>query len=371
MEKKKFLSRFKQAALFGDVKTSKSRQRLHEFLVLIRPITLGLQTGSLVLFIVTLWLTDSRYAYDIRDFGWVIALTLLSILLAARHLLLMSLFSMTTVWVLAIGFSMMGEYSPNRSFFAATLCITILLVMAPIFARTHQYIVTAIGVYLILGKGALIRPPERYDEGWLWMLMVSVFVLGNFLNLTVKKLHWESIKLREQLENAAFKDALTGIANRRKLLNDAQALHAAGKLNDGCFLMIDIDNFKQINDNFGHASGDEVLGKVGAALLDIVGSEPLGRLGGEEFGILLTNGSLERAQHVANDVLEAVRRIFIENHSVTVSIGISKVMPEGSLSDIIRAADSALYDAKRAGKDRFVVSGKDRLAFDRTEDRAA
>lgn len=358
MDTKTFLlTHFKQVVPVDDVRTIKSRQRLREFLQLIRPVSLGLQIASLAMLVVTLWLSDPRYVYDIRQFGWVIALTLLSILLAVRYASFLSLFSIVTTWMLAMGFSMMGDYSPNRAFFAATLCITISLVVAPIFARTREYVIAVVGVYLILGKGGLIRPTEDYDQGWLLMLTVSVFVLGNFLNLTAKKLHWESMKLREQLEIIAFKDALTGIDNRRKLLNDVQALHAAGRLDDGCFLMIDIDNFKQINDNFGHASGDEVLGKVGAVLRNIAGAEPLGRLGGEEFGIMLMNGSLERAQDIARDVLEAVRKIFIENRPVTVSIGISKVMPEGSISEIIRAADIALYDAKRAGKDCFVVSG--------------
>ena len=126
-------------------------------------------------------------------------------------------------------------------------------------------------------------------------------------------------------------------------------------------LFLDIDHFKRVNDAFGHAFGDTVLARL-AALIDkcLRGNDLSCRYGGEEFVILLPNSNSEVAQKVADRIMGEVRRARFEEYpdfSFTVSIGIFSSVPLSDkwMDDVVRAADEAMYEAKRSGRDRVVV----------------
>ncbi len=169
-------------------------------------------------------------------------------------------------------------------------------------------------------------------------------------------------RLFAQIRAQARTDTLTGVANRRAWEEEgsylmAQAERAGSPLT---LLLLDLDHFKQINDTYGHTAGDAVLQAVAtcsAAVLRV--GDRLGRLGGEEFGVLLPATPLEAALTVAQRVREAVARATLVTVGgpirVTVSIGVSSTAGDLDLRTLIGRADTALYAAKAAGRNRVAV----------------
>lgn len=175
-------------------------------------------------------------------------------------------------------------------------------------------------------------------------------------------------QLLDQVRYQAYHDALTGLPNRALILDRVGQLLTRGRRGTcTCAVMfIDLDGFKEINDTFGHAAGDELLCAVTARLTPIVRpADTVGRLGGDEFVIVLdgTTGETDPAP-VADRVLAALRAPFDIRErdagwlTVTASVGIA-VGERLDPADLLRDADIALYQAKAAGKDCFVVFGAD------------
>lgn len=167
------------------------------------------------------------------------------------------------------------------------------------------------------------------------------------------------IKSRE-LERIAMMDPLLDIANRRLL--EKRIDHELNKLRQTCresaLMFIDIDNFKDVNDQFGHKVGDAMLGRVSQILhLATRPTDTPARLGGDEFVILLPNTTLDEAHLVATRIMDAAAVMSDVGQDAvhcTLSIGIACATREtGSVTDWLQAADSALYQAKRDGKNRI------------------
>jgi len=167
------------------------------------------------------------------------------------------------------------------------------------------------------------------------------------------------------ITNAAHRDPLTGLFNRQYIsevleveFKRARALHTRMSV-----VFFDIDDFKKINDTYGHECGDHVLIALGAQMRHMGLSEHdlVGRYGGEEFLVVLTSSTLEQAVDVANRI-----RSTIEDHEfsyrgaripVTVSLGVATVKADfHSAADLYRDADKALYESKRIGKNRVTVA---------------
>lgn len=166
-------------------------------------------------------------------------------------------------------------------------------------------------------------------------------------------------ELEEQLRDLAIKDGLTGIANRRHFFDVARAALASADRHErtASVAMLDVDHFKSINDEHGHAAGDEVLRAiVRTCLREIRASDVLARYGGEELVLLLPETSLSDATAVVERILAAIRREPVETRdgaiAVTVSGGVAEWKRGESLDDLLRRADEALYAAKGAGRDR-------------------
>ena len=161
-------------------------------------------------------------------------------------------------------------------------------------------------------------------------------------------------RLQEELNHHATHDPLTGALNRRAfaLLAEKQVAQAARTGRPLAVLMMDLDHFKRINDTLGHSGGDATLCRFVAVAGDVLRAEDvLCRFGGEEFVALLPHA--EAAQAVA--AAERLRLAFTAT-GATVSIGVASLRPGEDLEDLLRRADAALYDAKRAGRDRTHLS---------------
>jgi diguanylate cyclase (GGDEF)-like protein len=174
----------------------------------------------------------------------------------------------------------------------------------------------------------------------------------------------ENARLYQQMHDLATLDNLTGAYNRLyfndKLQEEFKKAQEGG--HDLSFIILDIDHFKKFNDTYGHLFGDLVLKTLSGFIMKTLRKEDVfARYGGEEFVILMPYTSLEQAKEKAEDLRIGVSQLSITDRvvsaSITISIGVS-TFPEtaGRSQELIRTADDALYEAKRAGRNLVRVA---------------
>ncbi|TCW60355.1 diguanylate cyclase response regulator [Treponema sp. J25] len=173
------------------------------------------------------------------------------------------------------------------------------------------------------------------------------------------KINVRAYKYRKQLERMVLIDPLTELYNRRYLFEQLEQEEAKARRYGRAFsvIMVDIDNFKEINDTKGHLTGDRILQSVGRVLEQSVrAADVVGRYGGEEFLLILPETEEEAARIVA----EKIRKNVVSSpwpdgvSGVTVSLGVAGYQKEEGYEDLLRRADARLYQAKREGKNRVV-----------------
>jgi diguanylate cyclase (GGDEF)-like protein len=179
-------------------------------------------------------------------------------------------------------------------------------------------------------------------------------------------------RLNQELKHQSMHDPLTSLFNRRAI--EEIGFHQQSlSLRSGqpfSVFMIDVDHFKQINDAHGHATGDAVLKSVAAALhAGLRNEDYLGRWGGDEFCVLLPGADREEAKVIAGRILANFRSLNLsvgdESVATEVSMGIASVEQNGGgFEALLHLADSALYEAKRAGRGRYVFAGSVETATD-------
>lgn len=173
----------------------------------------------------------------------------------------------------------------------------------------------------------------------------------------------QSDREKEQLTRQAQKDALTGLLNRQTIKEwiDTYLKDYAEQKNYHAFLILDLDRFKEINDTFGHMTGDEVLQDTARLLSKRLRTDDLiGRLGGDEFLLFLKHiPSMESIEHMANEINQILERTYERDGvkvSISASIGIAEAFKDGnSFEELYAKADIALYEAKRNGRNRYCL----------------
>ncbi len=219
-----------------------------------------------------------------------------------------------------------------------------------------------------------ITPP--FWATWWFRLLVTIIALA--------ALHWlwrfqQRRRLEVELSKKALHDSLTGLGNRMLFENRAHgALLRLSRMNDVpttgpdnaidnprvAVLFLDLDNFKLVNDSFGHHAGDQLLRVVSGRLLNATrGSDTVARFGGDEFAVLLENMVSASDAYVVAERITAALRAPIQVGDATrprearvgVSVGIAFAEPTSSAADLIRNADAAMYRAKKEGKGRHAV----------------
>jgi diguanylate cyclase (GGDEF)-like protein len=198
------------------------------------------------------------------------------------------------------------------------------------------------------------------------VLLVVGAILATFLAFelarVLSKPHERALIRLEETEYLSMTDPLTGIPNRRKLesiLAD-EARRAARFDRQFSLLMVDVDRFKLVNDVYGHGVGDQVLIEVGERIRRSLRTDldTVARFGGEEFTVILPETPRDGAMVVAEKVRRAIAATeFPDGLSMTVSVGVASRPEDGvTPDDLVRAADKALYEAKRSGRDRVAVA---------------
>ena len=175
----------------------------------------------------------------------------------------------------------------------------------------------------------------------------------------------EERRQEAHLRHLANHDPLTGLVNRRRFEEDVDRAVAEGRRYEpaGALLVVDLDNFKYVNDTYGHAAGDRLLVAVAQAMrARLRDSDIIGRLGGDEFGVILPRATAEEARSTAADLLTAIRNdacVDVVGRSIRISasVGVSPISGEGLTAEqLLAEADVAMYDAKEAGRDRATLA---------------
>ncbi len=191
-------------------------------------------------------------------------------------------------------------------------------------------------------------------------IIVTCIVSAAFSALTAAQ--------RRRLTELTLRDPLTGAENRRAMDEAMQAIIAVAATQQTPFslIMLDIDYFKRINDEHGHAVGDRVLSAVSDQIrATIRADDRLYRVGGEEFVVISKGAGVELARRLGETLRESVSQLCIpqkngrgESLSVTVSLGVAELLPDEDPDHWYKRADDALYEAKRSGRNRTLLADK-------------
>jgi diguanylate cyclase len=209
----------------------------------------------------------------------------------------------------------------------------------------------------------VVRDPARPGVGLPILIAVVGISLAALLAALV--LVWSRNERMQALERQASRDPLTGLKNRRRFGEDLRIELARSRREQtrGALLMLDLDNFKRVNDTLGHPAGDRVIADI-AGVLDVRMriTDVVARLGGDEFAIVLPHCDLDEAEDVAEAIATAIRLHTPSAEAVppiTASIGIATFGPgTDGYDSVLSAADGAMYEAKRAGRDSVRVAGQ-------------
>lgn len=254
-----------------------------------------------------------------------------------------------------------------------------LVIIAAVFLPVGLTFFQSLGIALLIAVFTtvlgfvMLAPAQLAEHGRLSVLLffaVFVSAVGAWLRERAER---DQFLLRRMLHSRAMSDALTGIANRRGFEEHVAMvlLQARRDRAPVVFAVLDVDHFKRYNDRYGHQAGDIALTLIARAIdsklrppMDMVG-----RLGGEEFGLLLYDTTPEKAQERLQRVVQAIAELKIEHAAsptaqyITVSMGAAGFDGQETAAELYRRADAALYSGKASGRNRVELGkGSERLA---------
>ena len=183
----------------------------------------------------------------------------------------------------------------------------------------------------------------------------------NQTNTTLENTNDKLMKSMDEIRTMSVTDSLTGLYNRRHFTKMLELELDRAKRNEYTLnlVLMDIDNFKEVNDTYGHPAGDDFLIKVAASLKKSLrrANDVIFRLGGDEFAAILTNISIKEANFICNEIQHQLKEDMAKDKG-TVSIGVISIPPNhtSDFKYLISSADKALYQAKKEGKNRVVIS---------------
>lgn len=194
----------------------------------------------------------------------------------------------------------------------------------------------------------------------LGVIGLALLALGSFASIALRRSLAREAAARVELQRIANTDELTGLSNRRELLNCLDRMIYSSRRSERplALAILDIDHFKQVNDRHGHPAGDEVIRRVAQMARQMMREHDIvGRLGGEEFGIAFPDCDAATAAKACERLREglAVLPIFLADGSalhVTLSSGIAQLCQDDNRDRLIARADAALYNAKQSGRDQ-------------------
>jgi diguanylate cyclase (GGDEF)-like protein len=215
----------------------------------------------------------------------------------------------------------------------------------------------------MIGEGNHNDNPLLPDFRLLLELVKSSFKRAENSSREAARLKTQLVELSRSLDLATRIDPMTGLANRRDIMDKIEQEHSRAQRHQRTFSMIlaDIDDFKRINDTYGINIGDDVLFEASCVLRECVRSEDIcSRWGGEEFLFLLPETAIDGALSVAQKITQSVAMTEFKVNKpgirITASLGVCEYRPGQSVYDCLKRVEQALLQAKQAGKNRFVVA---------------
>jgi diguanylate cyclase (GGDEF)-like protein/putative nucleotidyltransferase with HDIG domain len=261
-------------------------------------------------------------------------------------------------WILALGFAMFGHVADVRG--ESTGGLLLMLAWPLMLTAYYCSLPIALG-YVGLALGTVAIELVASDRTWAapQRLTAILLVFGTLTPLMAM------VRVRAELsvgylKEAVIRDPLTGLHNRRGFEQVLQAAAIVARGDDFrhvSVIVADVDYFKLVNERFGHAKGDGVLGEVATLLfLEAPAGALVARIGGEEFGIILDGMRSDEALEIANRLRRTIEENFVATTThITLSVGvIGTDLHDGDADDLMRRADEALYAAKQLGRNRAV-----------------
>lgn len=231
------------------------------------------------------------------------------------------------------------------------------------FANTHWKLVVFLPREIINSRSFLNQPLGRALSVLIGLMLIGMAFLGAFITVQRQLRQEKEQQVLALLELQANRDSLTGIRNRRSFYEQGkEELKRALRYKEPLIaLMVDADYFKKVNDTYGHAVGDLVLKELALTMKEVLREvDLLGRVGGEEFAVLLLRTSVPEALEVAERLRLKIAALKVKvpeggSVSFTVSIGLAVLTEtDQDLESLFKKADSALYAAKKQGRNRVV-----------------
>ncbi|MGH8215577.1 MAG: diguanylate cyclase [Rhodanobacteraceae bacterium] len=263
--------------------------------------------------------------------------------------------AMGGMWIALMRFNLLPSVTLITTYSMALMAIG----GTPLLARGLGMMALGCGVVAVAG-GMPFSPATDMFE-----LLASVPLLVMFpatLSLILYRLTQRVRRQNRLLLRMSSVESLSGLLNRRYWEEAVAASTTQPQAADAAMLLIDIDHFKRVNDQHGHAAGDEVVRRVGAIIRrNLRKGDLAGRYGGDEFVVMLDGAKIEAAERVAERIRSGVACSLLENAPglrCTVSIGVAQGSAAyHSIADWVKEADAALYRAKLAGRNGFAVAG--------------
>ncbi len=252
----------------------------------------------------------------------------------------------------------------------STFCIPVLITVIYGSKRMTRVIFYSSLLFQITGISFAARDGRREGRFLLFDALISIFVLFAAYGLAValityenekKKLFTESLLKQLELQEELLYDPLTRLYNQRAFSSILEQAVEQGRQfgNSITLAVIDLDNFKLVNDTYGHLKGNQVLTYLGEQLRTRLGEEAsAARYGGEEFAVLFQGKAMEDAKEIINHILRDISETLfegMEGTSITFSCGIVEYGYDWSSDEFFNQADHAMYQAKKEGKNRIVA----------------
>lgn len=223
------------------------------------------------------------------------------------------------------------------------------------------------GYLSIVAREKVLGTPATFQVELLhWLILAAGLFWMSLVGGYVSMLRARLAEQRRELAEVAFIDPLTGVYNRRYLLDVLErevARIRRGSVASLSIAMIDLDHFKAVNDRYGHLMGDRLLHRIGALLMDEMrGMDAVGRFGGEEFIIVMPDtpesGAMIGMDRVRQRIERDDKAFQGVNLSATLSIGVAELQHNETVQALLGRADAAMYAAKQAGRNRVIAASR-------------
>jgi diguanylate cyclase (GGDEF)-like protein len=228
--------------------------------------------------------------------------------------------------------------------------------------------VVATGIYLddidMLVEEEQGKMEDSFKREFTNVILVILIALGLSIVVIIlfeKQIHKLISGYTSQIEELAYKDSLTGLLNRRAMIEDLKPeISRAKRTNTGfCLIMADIDHFKRINDTYGHPVGDAVLTDISDIIMKNIRTEDrAARWGGEEFLIMATSAGMDEGisivEKIRKTIASELSTIKTHNFTVTITFGITTFKQEDDIDSLLSRADKNLYKGKTSGRNKVV-----------------